>query len=229
MNILSDAKISNQDLYILYFDFSSPFNTIDHDKLLCIMHDLGFPQDAIQTVQDLYTDVTTKVKLPYAEKEAVHIDRGSIQGDTLSPFLFLVFIEPLLRWLQSSGRGYRYGCLKGSPHAEHTTSALAYADDLAAMTSKLEDLKRQAAKIASFTAWSGMKVNCSKCAVTGVQYGDAEKIGGQNQLCQAKTLKCCKRCAQVTIQGAPLPFHHPDKEPYKYLGVWLTPKIELVA
>ncbi len=43
MNIMSDAKMSQQDLYLLYVDFSSAFNTIDHDKLLCIMHDLGFP------------------------------------------------------------------------------------------------------------------------------------------------------------------------------------------
>ncbi len=58
--------------------------------------------------------------------------------------------------------------------AEHTTSTLAYAESLAAMTSRLEDLKWQATKAESFTAWSGMKVNCSKCAVTGVHYGDAE-------------------------------------------------------
>lgn len=43
MNVLSDAKLSEQNLYMLYLDFSSAFNTIDHDKLLQIMHDLGFP------------------------------------------------------------------------------------------------------------------------------------------------------------------------------------------
>ena len=46
----------------MFIDFSSAFNTIDHDKL-CIMHDLGFTQDAIQVIADLYTDATTKVKL----------------------------------------------------------------------------------------------------------------------------------------------------------------------
>ena len=33
MNVLSDAKISNFDIYMLYVDFSSAFNTIDHDTL----------------------------------------------------------------------------------------------------------------------------------------------------------------------------------------------------
>ena len=104
-SVLSDAKICNQDLYLLYIDFSSAFNTIDRDKLLRTMKDLGFTQDAIHVINDLYTDAKTKIRLPYAETEAININRGTIQGDTLSPFLFLVFIEPLLRWMQSGGRG----------------------------------------------------------------------------------------------------------------------------
>ena len=37
MNIMPDAQISQQYSYLLYLDFNSAFNTIDHDKLLCIM------------------------------------------------------------------------------------------------------------------------------------------------------------------------------------------------
>ncbi len=99
MNIMSDAKISQQDLYLLHVDFSSAFNTIDHDKLLCIMHDLGFPEDAIEVIAELYTDAITKIKVYFAETGPIKIERGTIQGDTLSPLLFLIFIEPLLRWL----------------------------------------------------------------------------------------------------------------------------------
>ena len=32
-----------------------------------------------------------------------------------------------------------------------------------------------------------------------------------------------RRCAEVKVQGTSIPFHHPDTEPYKYLGVWVTP------
>jgi len=42
VNVLSDAKLSEQNLFMLYIDFSSAFKTIDHDKLLHIMFDLGF-------------------------------------------------------------------------------------------------------------------------------------------------------------------------------------------
>ena len=120
MNIMSDAKISQQDLYLLYVDFSSGFNTIDHDKLLCIMHDLGFPEDAIEVMAVLYTNAITKIRLNFAETGPIKIERGTIQGDTLSLLLFLIFIEPLLRWLQSGGRGYKYRHHTTTLHPAHS-------------------------------------------------------------------------------------------------------------
>ncbi len=182
MNIMSDATISQQDLYLLYVDFSSAFNTTDHDKLLCIMHDLGFPDDAVEVIAELYTDAITKIKLYFAETGPIKIERGTIQGDTLSPLLFLIFIEPLLRWLQSGGRGDKYGCLSKSLHADHTTSASAYADDVLAEALSATDLARQAEKIEAFVNWSGMAVNVKKCAVTGILWGQACRNGSDKVL-----------------------------------------------
>ena len=69
MNAMSDAKICSQDIYLLYVDFSSAFNTIDYDN--SIMHDLGIPQDAIHVIADLYTDAVTKIRLYFAETASV--------------------------------------------------------------------------------------------------------------------------------------------------------------
>ena len=65
MNIVSDAKISQQDLYLLYVDFSSIFTTID---LIGMMHDLGYPEDAVEVIDELYTKAITTIKLYFAEK-----------------------------------------------------------------------------------------------------------------------------------------------------------------
>ena len=97
MNIMSDAKVSQRDLYLLHVDFGLAFNTTDHDRLLCIMHDLRFPEDAIEVIAELCTNAIIKIKLYFAATGPMKIERGTIQGDTLSPLLFLIFIEPLLR------------------------------------------------------------------------------------------------------------------------------------
>jgi hypothetical protein len=53
---------------------------------------LGFPTDAIYVVTYIYTKVCTKIRLPLGEHtESIQIERGTIQGDTLSPLLFLIY------------------------------------------------------------------------------------------------------------------------------------------
>jgi hypothetical protein len=98
---LEDARFTNQDIFILYIDFKNAFGSIDHARLLAIMKDLGYPQDAIKLVGNIYTQSTTVfVGEHFGKTQPIPIQRGTIQGDTLSPYLFIIFLEPLLRWLQ---------------------------------------------------------------------------------------------------------------------------------
>ena len=40
---LEETKLFHKDIYALIVDFTSAFNTTDHDRMLWIMYDLGFP------------------------------------------------------------------------------------------------------------------------------------------------------------------------------------------
>jgi len=170
---LEDAKLHKRDVYALIVDFTSAFNTTDHDRMLWIMYDLGFPTDAIDVVKDLYTNATTQVRLPTGGyTNQIPVERGTIQGDTLSPFLFLLYMEPLLRWLHVGSRGYTHGCIPaGTAKANHLTNNLsnaAFADDLACLTNTLKDLKAQAHKLTQYSDWAKLQVSGSKTKVTGV-------------------------------------------------------------
>jgi hypothetical protein len=44
---LEDSRLTQQDIYLLYIDLKNAFGSIDHARLLVIMADLGYPQDAI--------------------------------------------------------------------------------------------------------------------------------------------------------------------------------------
>ena len=170
--MIDDAALYHQDLYSLYIDFSSAFNTVNHEQLILVMHKLSFPSVAISTVQDIYINACTKISTPAGDTDDIPIGRGTIQGDTLSPYLFLVFIEPLLRWLQHGGRGYALGGL-GTTKSLKTVAALAYADDLNALTNDLSNLKLQAEKVGRFSNWSGMEVNAKKCAASAILHAQA--------------------------------------------------------
>ena len=95
---LEDARFTNQDIYLLFIDFTNAFGSIDHARLLAIMSDLGFPNDAVKLVGSIYSQSYTTISGPYFGKtQPISIQRGTIQGDTLSPYLFIIFLEPLLR------------------------------------------------------------------------------------------------------------------------------------
>ena len=74
----------------------------------------------------------------------IHIDRGTLHGDTLSPFLFTIFMEPLLRWLAAESRGYRSSY---QPHKSTTTIVTyddhGYADDVSITAGSIQNLKIQ--------------------------------------------------------------------------------------
>jgi hypothetical protein len=219
IHTLEDAIHTDKNLFILYVDYSAAFNTISHDRLLEIMYDLGYPVDSIELVKDLYTGATTSVLCPGGGlSEPVIVERGSLQGDTLSPLLFLIFMEPLLRWLHAGSRGYKYGCLNSESNARHHTSSLAYADDLAILTGQSKDLQVQCRKLEAYDTWSGLSVNHKKCAATGALHGYA-KIKGTHGNDHAHLHNLLYD--RLTIHGQTIPYLHPD-QPYKYLGVNIT-------
>ena len=172
---------------------------------------------------DARRDAVTRIKLDFAVTDLIELGRGTIQSEIPSPIQFLIFIELLLRWLQSGDRGYRHKCLINNPEDGHTISNLAYADDLAAMTNSIADMKMQAQKIQAIVAWSGMTVRCKKCVVTGMLYGQAHRDGSSRVLSKSMINMIKDRVRQIKFHNTEIPFYHPHTDPYIYLGVDITP------
>jgi hypothetical protein len=70
------------------------------------MSELEYPQDAINLIGIIYSNSSTIfTRTHFGKTKPVHIQRGTIQGDTLSPYLFIISLEPLLRWLERGNYG----------------------------------------------------------------------------------------------------------------------------
>jgi hypothetical protein len=61
------------------------------------MRQLGMPPSFVDTCEQLYGVSTTDYNTPYGLTPSIDINRGTLKGDTLSPFLFTLFLEPFLR------------------------------------------------------------------------------------------------------------------------------------
>jgi exonuclease III len=217
---IEDAELSQQDLYTMQVDFSSAFNTIDQDRLLMVMYDLGFPTDAVEVVKDLYDGATTSYVTDYGPTAPISVERGTLQGDTLSPFLFLIYLEPLLRWLNVGGRGHTFGCVPSEKRNETRCNSLAYADDLEILASSRSNLLIQASKLSTYSDWARMQVNAGKTFVSGILHRTGQGGGGASKL-RDMTAALKKQLADVTVQGQPVVFLAPD-QPFTYLGIEMT-------
>jgi hypothetical protein len=129
------------------------------------MEDLRYPLDAIELVGNIYTNSTTIYTNEYfGQIKPIHIQRSTIQGDILSPYLFILFLEPLLRWLQRDQLGYTFNTSKIHE------SVVAYADNLALLTNNIKALQSQINKIQKFNMWVGMDLSIINCAITGAPH-----------------------------------------------------------
>lgn len=105
--VQEDAQLHHRDLFLLAVDFKSAFYRmrIDQDRLYFIMGQIGLPTDAVDVVKGIYSGATTQVKSTAGLTGKIRVRRRTIQGDVLSPLLFLIAMEPLMRWPDMGGKG----------------------------------------------------------------------------------------------------------------------------
>jgi hypothetical protein len=85
--MMKDAKIYNEDIYILYADFKDAFNAADHRIMFKHMRQLGMPPIFVDTCEQLHGVSTTDYIPPYGSTPFIDINRGTLQGETLSPII----------------------------------------------------------------------------------------------------------------------------------------------
>jgi hypothetical protein len=178
------------------------------------MADLGYPHDAINLIGNIYSNSSTIFfGSHFGKTKPVHIQRGTIQGDTLSPYLFIIFLEPLLRWLERGNLGYKLQT------SQYTLNSAAYADDLAIITNDIKHIQPQINKIDKFCQWAGMKLGIPKCAIIGCP---------NNKPMPTTIFKAFIQSQNIKYRNQHIPVLH-QNEPYVYLGIQLIPSLKWKA
>jgi len=101
---------------------------------------------------------------------------GTVQGSVLSPLLFDLFLNALLRLLDSTG--ITHG-IRRIPQWNHA----AFADDLSIYVCTVKNGNRLPDVVHEFEDWSGLRISTPKSLDTGAMYG----TGSERRLDRAKT------------------------------------------
>ena len=83
----------------LYVDFKKAFDTVWHDGLWHALHTSGIKGRPLKVLQSLYSDIRQSVLVDGQQTEYIRAHQGVRQGCPMSPVLFSIFIEQMVRRL----------------------------------------------------------------------------------------------------------------------------------
>ncbi len=156
---------------------------------------------------------------PHGNTPITPIHRGALQGNTLSPFLFTIFIEPLLRWLSIGSRGYKPMQQSEQPvgisYDDH-----GYADDISITTGTLDNLQIQRKKLHLYSKYTGLELQTTKCEATGALWGYGNPMSKENTNLLRSQISTIKLEDGTSIK------YLPPNNSYKMLGVHINPMLD---
>lgn len=152
-------------LYGLFVDLKRAFDSVSHDLLWKKLSNLGMSSKIIKIIASLYINANMAVKTPEGLSENCKINQGLLQGETLSPILFALFIADIEQFL--IGRGVRGVSLN------HLVEAilLAFADDMVFLSDSYIQLKSIVKHLQDYFTLNELDLNVQKTNIVLFQKG----------------------------------------------------------
>jgi len=167
-------------------DFKNAFNSAGHSCLWTILEGFGVPD--VWLIKNIYENSSMRVQVGGEGTAAIQLDTGTVQGSVLSTLLFDLFINALLRLLDSTGISHK---VRNTPEWNHQ----AFADDLSLYTENTADADTLLRLVQQFQDWTGLKISTKKSLATGALYGREARRG--RTIANAKARRAKARTAKI--------------------------------
>ena len=132
--------------------------TVDHNKLWEILKKMGIPDHLTCLLRNLYAGQEATVRTGHGT-DWFQIGKGVCQGCILSPYLFNLYAEYIMRnaGLEEPQAGIKI--------ARRNINNLRYADDTTLMAESEEELKSLLVKVKEESEKAGLKLNIQKTKI----------------------------------------------------------------
>ena len=184
---------------LIHLDQAKAFDRVDHQFLATVLETAGFEPGFRKWIGLLYQTPKAVVQVNGRRSKPFAVTRSVRQGCPLSPLLYVLALEPLLRRLRDRAAkpALRGIGVPGGARAK----VCAYADDVSAFVSCRRDIKAVHKAVARYEKVTGAKINRGK----------------------SKGLRLGAWRGSVPLPG---PFSWTDG-PIRILGVWYGPDLQL--
>ncbi|KAG2228473.1 hypothetical protein INT48_003130, partial [Thamnidium elegans] len=175
--IMDYASSSGSTAIGLLLDQEKAYDRVHPEYLRRVLGQFGFPTSTITCIMNLFFKTNLQININGHLSQPVLQLRGLRQGDPLSPVLFNLAFEPLLRRIigDPDYTGFSLPVsLSTPPTLSHKVKLLAYTDDVACFLSSPADLAILHSHLETYSAASNARINFHKT--------EAFALSGQNKI-----------------------------------------------
>ena len=95
--IIEKARQLQKFIYFCFIDYTKAFDCVDHNKLWKILKEMGIPDHLTCLLRNLYAGQEATVRTGHGTTDWFQIGKGVCQGCILSPCLFNLHAEYIMR------------------------------------------------------------------------------------------------------------------------------------
>ena len=145
-----------KNIYFCFIDYAKAFDCVNHKKLWKILKEMGVPDHLTCIMRNLYAGQEATVRTGHRTTVWFQIGKGIHQGCILSPCLFNLYAEYIMRniGLDEAQAGIKI--------ARRNINNLRYADDTTLMAESEDELKSLLMNVIKESEKAGLKVNIQK-------------------------------------------------------------------
>ncbi|EFP02086.1 hypothetical protein CRE_17642, partial [Caenorhabditis remanei] len=189
---IDTATVLNRNLSCSWLDLTNAFGSVPHELIRRSLAAFGYPESVINIISDMYNGSSMRVKTAEQKTQNIMIEAGVKQGDPISPTLFNICLEGIIRRHQTRKTGYN--CVGND------VRCLAFADDLAILTNNQDEMQKVLNQLDKDCRSVALIFKPKKCASLTIKKGSVDQY------------------ARIKIHGMPIRTMS-DGDTYKYLGV----------
>lgn len=87
----------DKEMHVLFIDFKKTYDSIHRKILINILIEYNFPQKLVKLIESCMMETFIKIRVGEAETDPIRVNSGLRQGDSMSPVLFNLVLEKVIR------------------------------------------------------------------------------------------------------------------------------------
>jgi len=157
--IIEKAREFQKNIYFCLIDYTKAFDCVDHNKVWKILQDMGISDHLNCLLRNLCAGQEATVRTRHGTMDWLQIGKGVRQGCILSPCLFTLYAEYIIRNARLDE------VQAGIKIAGRNINNLRYADGTTLMEESKEELKSLLMKVKEESEKVGLKLNIQKTKI----------------------------------------------------------------